>query len=325
MPQERQKVTSIRTRFAPSPTGYIHLGNVWVAFLNWWWTRQHGGKIILRIEDIDRQRCRVEYVEALMEDLSWLGLDWDEGPDKEEVYGSLVQSRRIGFYEQIVSTWKEEGLVYPCYCTRARLRSIASAPHEGEGRPIYDGHCRTLTEEERSQETKIPSWRLKAEEETVSFMDMFCGEEVRTLLPGQDDIVLIRADGMMAYQLAATADDGAMGITHVFRGNDLLMSTFDQISILKKLGYKVPTYGHLPLLVDAGGIRLSKRQHGITLRSLREAGKKPGDILGKLLFWAGAIDRDHESMSADEILRNLPFSSCQSLSKKHILANVDLS
>lgn len=321
-PKEETTPSIVRTRFAPSPTGYIHLGNVWVAFLNWWWTRQHGGRIVLRIEDIDRQRCRWDYVQAMMEDLTWLGLDWDEGPEKEEFYGSLIQSRRTEFYRKIFNTWKKEGRVYPCYCTRARLRSIASAPHEGEGRPVYDGHCRNLTEEEQSKETKTPSWRLKAEKETISFTDLFQGKEERTLLPGQDDIVLIRADGMMAYQLAATADDGAMGITHVFRGNDLLMSTFDQISILEKLGYAVPRYGHLPLLVDAGGVRLSKRQHGITVRSLREAGKTPGDILGKLLFWAGAVDRDNLSISAEDTLRNLNFSSCRSLSKRHILVKL---
>lgn len=321
-PKEETTQFTIRTRFAPSPTGYIHLGNVWVAFLNWWWTRQHGGRIVLRIEDIDRQRCRGDYVRAMMEDLAWLGLDWDEGPEKEESYGSLVQSRRSLFYRKIFDAWKKDGLVYPCYCTRARLRGIASAPHEGEGRPMYDGRCRNLTDKERERETKTPSWRLKADRETISFTDLFQGRKERTLLPGQDDIVLIRADGMMAYQLAATADDGAMGITHVFRGNDLLMSTFDQISLLKKLGYTVPTYGHLPLLVDADGVRLSKRQHGITVRILREAGKMPGDILGKLLFWAGAVDRDNVSIPAEEAVRNLDFSSCRFLSERHILAKL---
>ena len=131
-----------RTRFAPSPTGYIHLGNVWVAFLNWWWTRQRGGDLVLRIEDIDRQRCRPEFVDAMMEDLTWLGIDWDEGPGDALPYGSLVQSKRTDFYMDIFNHWKSEGKVYPCYCTRARLRSIASAPHEGEGRPVYDGRCR---------------------------------------------------------------------------------------------------------------------------------------------------------------------------------------
>lgn len=306
-----------RTRFAPSPTGYIHLGNVWVAFLNWWWTRQHGGDLVLRIEDIDRQRCRSEFVSAMLEDLSWLGLDWDEGPGDTLPYGSLVQSERMPFYMNIFECWKSEGKVYPCYCSRARLRSIASAPHEGEGRPIYDGHCRHLTENEREQETKVPSWRLKAERETIQFDDLFCGHEIYTLRPGTDDIVLLRADGMMAYQLAATADDGAMGITHVFRGNDLLPSTYDQISILKKLGYPIPQYGHVPLLVDAQGVRLSKRQHGITVRDLKAAGIKPEAIIGKLLFWAGAAETSRP-ISAEEAVRNVDFGSCTHLKDHHI-------
>ncbi len=308
-----------RTRFAPSPTGYIHLGNVWVAFLNWWWTRQHHGQLVLRIEDIDRQRCHVEFVSAMMEDLAWLGIDWDEGPGDSPVYGSLVQSERTDFYMKIFNHWKSEGQIYPCYCTRARLRSIASAPHEGEGRPVYDGHCRYLTADERAKETKSPSWRLKAEREDISFDDLFCGHQERTLLPGQDDIVLIRADGMMAYQLAATADDGAMGITHVFRGNDLLPSTYDQISILNKLGYPIPTYGHVPLLVDEHGVRLSKRQHGITVRDLRAAGKQPEDIVGQLLFWAGAVKKP-TAITAEEAVRNIDFSEAKNLGEKHIIA-----
>lgn len=307
-----------RTRFAPSPTGYIHLGNVWVAFLNWWWTRQHGGQLVLRIEDIDRQRCRTEFVSAVMEDLAWLGIDWDEGPGDTLLYGSLIQNERMPFYRGIFERWKAEGKVYPCYCTRARLRSIASAPHEGEGRPLYDGHCRYLTTSERKSETKAPSWRLKAERETIQFDDLFRGHQTYTLAPGTDDIVLLRADGMMAYQLAATADDGAMGITHVFRGNDLLPSTYDQISILNKLAYPIPTYGHVPLLVDANGVRLSKRQHGITVRDLREAGVTPETIIGKLLFWAGAAKTSHP-ISAEEAVRNVDFSSCTRLKDRHIM------
>ena len=140
--------TAIRTRFAPSPTGYMHLGNIWVAFLNWLWTRQQGGAIVLRIEDIDRQRSHAEYIEGIKEDLAWMGLSYDEGPGGSYSYGTPVQSLRFPLYQEIMDRWKEAGEVYPCFCSRARLHSIASAPHEGEGLPVYDGHCRRLSAEE---------------------------------------------------------------------------------------------------------------------------------------------------------------------------------
>lgn len=310
----------IRTRFAPSPTGYMHLGNVWVAFLNWLWTRQHGGKILLRIEDIDRQRCREDYAKALAEDLEWLGLDWDEGPAREESYGSLVQSRRLPLYDALFEKWKRSGEVYPCYCTRARIRSIASAPHAGEEAPLYDGHCRDLTDEERARETKQPSWRIRMGEEPISFTDLLLGKEERTLRAGADDFVLLRADGMISYQLAASYDDGAMGVTHVFRGNDLLSSTFGQIALLRRMGKREPVYAHLPLLVDADGVRLSKRQHGITVRDLRAGGMTAGGILGKLLFLAGGIEKEMP-VAAEEARRNISFADCGALREKTIIAD----
>ena len=310
---------AVRTRFAPSPTGRMHLGNAWVAFLNWLWTRQHGGTVILRIEDIDEARCRPAYTEALMEDLSWLGLSWDEGPEKDEAYGPAVQSRRSAFYEEILRRWKEAGEVYPCFCSRARIRQIASAPHPGEAAPQYDGHCRYLSKEEaaEAEKSKKPSWRIRMEDCEISFTDLFRGKETGRLRAGSGDFVLFRADGMIAYQLAASADDGAMGVTHVFRGDDLLESTFGQIYILKKLGYAVPVYAHLPLLIDREGVRLSKRQHGITIEDLRRAGLSPGRILGQLLFWAGAIPAPQE-VTAAEALGNISFDDCRSLSKRAI-------
>lgn len=307
----------IRTRFAPSPTGYIHLGNVWVALLNWLWTRQHGGVVVLRMEDIDRQRCRPSYADALMEDLDWLGLGWDEGPGGQYAYGSTVQSERLAWYRTVFDQWKKENRVYPCYCTRARLRQIASAPHAGEEAPAYDGRCRHLTAAERGRETKTPSWRFRMETHRESFEDLLCGAQEKMLRAGADDLVLVRADGMIAYQLAASADDGAMGMTHVFRGRDLLSSTADQICLLRTLGYEPPSYAHVPLLVDADGVRLSKRQHGITIRDLRGAGVKAETIIGRLLFLAGAVPEGME-LSAEEALRSVPFETCRALRRSCI-------
>ncbi len=311
----------VRTRFAPSPTGFLHLGNIWVALWNWLWTRQHGGKIVLRIEDIDRQRSKDLYAKALQEDLAWLGLDWDEGPGENFPYGSCVQSERLDRYEMILQAWKRAGRVYPCYCNRARLMQIASAPHEGESRPVYDGHCRHLSDQERKAQKKTPSWRYRMETQTVAYDDLFLGNEKRELRAEEDDFVVCRADGMMAYQLAAAADDGAMGITHVFRGRDLSDSAFGQIVLLRELGYAPPIYAHLPLLVDAEGIRLSKRQHGITVRELREAGQTPAEILGRLFFLAGAVSK-LMPISAEDALRNISFDDCPHLFDAQIVCKM---
>lgn len=312
---------AIRTRFAPSPTGYMHLGNIWIAFLNWLWTRQQGGAIVLRIEDIDRQRSHAEYIAGIQEDLAWMDLSYDEGPGGNYSYGTPVQSLRFPLYQAIMDRWKEAGEIYPCFCSRARLHSIASAPHEGEGLPVYDGHCRRLTAEEvlERENGKAPSWRLRMEESCVSFTDLFCGEETCVLRPGIDDFVLRRADGMVAYQLAVSVDDAAMEMTHIFRGNDLLSSTFYQLYLLKKLGVaRAPIYGHLPLLVDAEGVRLSKRQKGLTLREMKAEGKKPADIIGLLLYYAGALPKPMP-VSAEEAARNVSFEELKHLSLPHIV------
>ena len=310
----------IRTRFAPSPTGYMHLGNVWIAFLNWLWTKQQGGEIVLRIEDIDRQRCHEEYIRAIEEDLEWLGLSYDEGPAGNYSYGKPLQSERFPLYQKILDTWYKEGEIYPCYCTRARLHSISSAPHEGETLPVYDGHCRELTDAERAAMTKAPSWRIRMEETGESFTDLFCGTRERRLFPKADDFVVRRADGMVAYQLAVSIDDGAMGVTHVLRGNDLLSSTYYQLYLIRKLGYPVPTYGHLPLLVDQEGVRLSKRQQGITIREMKESGAKAEDIIGRLLYLAGAIPKEMP-VSAEKALREISFIECKNLGQTHIVVN----
>jgi glutamyl-tRNA synthetase len=308
----------VRTRFAPSPTGYMHLGNVWVALLNWLYAREHNGQMVLRMEDIDRARCHEEYADALMEDLEWLGLTWDEGPGGTYAYGSAVQTERMDYYRSILDSWVREDRVYPCYCTRARLHSIASAPNLGEERPVYDGHCRYMTEEERKKQTKKPSLRIKVEGPVqISFDDMFHGHQEHCLRSGADDFVVRRADGLMAYQLACAADDAAMGITHVIRGCDLLSSTPIQIYLIRLMGKTVPSYGHVPLLCDSDGIRLSKRQHGITVRELKEKGWTAGDIIGQLLYWGGALEQP-EPMTAEDTARTVKIEDFRFLSKENV-------
>ncbi|MDY6084352.1 MAG: tRNA glutamyl-Q(34) synthetase GluQRS [Dialister sp.] len=306
-----------RTRFAPSPTGYLHLGNIWIAFLNWLWSRQNRAKIVLRIEDIDRERCHKEYADQLIENLLWLGLDWDEGPGGSYSYGEPVQSKRLGLYGGFCHELQRRGMVYPCFCSRARLRKISSAPHEGEAVSVYDGACRDLSEEERRAFSKTPSWRIKVCTDSLSYTDMILGERKRLLEAKKDDFVIRRADGMISYQLACAYDDAHMGITHVFRGNDLADSSFYQMYLIQLMGKPVPGYGHLPLLVDKAGIRLSKRQKGITLKEMREAGISAEKIIGLLLYLAGGLSRP-EPVSAAAAAERIPFSELSALHQHHI-------
>lgn len=280
----------MKGRFAPSPTGYLHLGNVWVALLSWLSVRLQGGQWVLRIEDIDTARSKPELATALMDDLEWLGLTWDEGPRVGGANGPYFQSERTAYYESLIDQWTCAGEVYPCYCNRARLLQIASAPHEGDTPVYYDGHCRHLTVAARHEAAarKGPSLRRAVfEPATVTWRDYWQGEQIQVIRPEADDFVVRRADGMYAYNLAVVADDAAMGITEIIRGYDLLEATGIQRWLYNQLGYPVPQYGHVPLLVDSSGARLSKRQQSITVRELRDAGYTAAEIIGRLASMAG--------------------------------------
>lgn len=296
----------MRGRFAPSPTGYIHLGNVWTAFLAWLQVRQQKGTLILRIEDIDEQRSKPEYTQALLEDLAWLGLDWDEGPGKGGPYGPYIQQERYSLYEKALQELQAKHLLYPCYCSRARLQAIG-APHEGEHR-LYDGHCYGMPEEQRRQMDRKPSWRVHVPHVSVSFTDGSYGPFSDYLPRVCGDFVVRRADGLYAYQLAVAVDDGSMGITHVLRGRDLLSSTAQQIWLMEVLGYTPPSYTHVPMLIDASGNRLSKRQQGITVRSLRDRGVQADALLSALAL-AGGLVSERRLYHKGELLRLCNFQT----------------
>lgn len=287
-------------RFAPSPSGRMHLGNAFSCLLSWLSARSAGGRLILRHEDLDLRRCRREYALQLEADLLWLGLDWDEGGSAGgERY---FQSSRRDIYEFYLEKLREKGLLYPCFCSRADLHS-ASAPHASDGSLIYSGACRDLSPEQRQARARqrAPALRLKVPDEEIGFTDGVYGKYSVNLCRDCGDFILRRSDGVHAYQLAVAVDDGLMGVTQVVRGRDLLSSTPWQLYLQRELGFPAPEYFHVPLLVASDGRRLSKRDGDLDLGALRASGISPRRVTGRLAFLAGLTDRE-EALSPEELL-----------------------
>lgn len=277
-------------RFAPSPSGRMHLGNVFSAMLAWLSIRSCGGTLVLRIEDLDPDRCKQEYADTLKHDLEWLGLTWD----KEQT----AQSKREKAYARMFSRLEEKGLVYPCYCSRTELHA-ASAPHASDGTVLYAGTCRNLTQAQRAAKTKAPCWRVRTPDETVSFTDGLQGVYAQNLASGCGDFIIRRADGVYAYQLAVVTDDAQAGVTQVVRGSDLLSSTPRQIWLQRELGFPTPAYYHVPLLVAPDGRRLSKRERDLDMGALRER-YTPEEVIGLLAHACGLLGR-RQSIRASEL------------------------
>ena len=289
----------IKGRFAPSPTGRMHLGNLFAALISWLSVRKAGGKWILRIEDLDPQRSRHEYARQIEDDLSWLGLDWDEGglDDRGEA-GPYTQSRRGEIYAEYLDRLKETGLTYPCFCTRADIKAT-QAPHQSDGRIIYAGTCRPATLPSPFQNTDRPhAVRIAVADREIKFEDTVYGPQAVNLADHCGDFVLRRADGAWAYQLAVVIDDALMGVTEIVRGNDLLLSAAQQIYLYNILGFPVPTYSHLPLIGNMNGQRLSKRDRSLSLNTLR-ATCSPQQITGYLASLAGLIPAAEPCSAAD--------------------------
>ena len=275
---EQQPVTG---RFAPSPSGRMHLGNLWSCLLAWLAARSTGGGMVLRLEDLDPDRCRREYCDQVMRDLEWLGLDWDGQP--------VYQSRRADLYAQAFRTLEDQGLLYPCYCTRAQ-RLAASAPHRSDGVQVYNGRCRSLTPEEREAlgRNRRPAWRVRVPQREIRFTDLLQGPWREDLSLDCGDFILRRSDGVYAYQLAVVVDDGAMGVTQVVRGSDLLSSTPRQLWLQEQLGLPHPQYGHVPLLLSPDGRRLAKRDRDLELGILQQRLSAP-QLVGRLAHAARLI------------------------------------
>ena len=268
-------------RFAPSPSGRMHLGNLWSSLLAWLAARSQGGRMVLRLEDLDTERCTRAWCDQVMRDLEWLGLDWDNEP--------VYQSQRTEVYRAAFAQLEERGLIYPCYCTRAE-RLAASAPHRSDGVVIYDGRCRRLSPQEREElaRTRRPAWRVEVPEETVSFTDHIQGPFSQNLARECGDFILRSSDGVYAYQLAVVVDDAAMGVTQVVRGSDLLDSTPRQLWLQAQLGLPHPEYGHVPLLLSPDGRRLAKRDRDQELGELQRQYSAP-ELVGRLAHLAKLI------------------------------------
>lgn len=276
-----------RGRLAPSPTGYMHLGHA-----RTFWTAQEraraaGGTLILRNEDLDRDRCRPEFVVAMLEDLRWLGLDWSEGPDVGGSCAPYSQSERMDVYRRTFAELRRRGVVYPCKCSRRDVERAIGAPHAGDDEPVYPGTCRHDAALQASVASWQPgepmpqriSWRFRVPDgERISFVDGAVGEQ--TFVAGTDfgDFLVWRHDGVPSYQLAVVTDDAAMGITEVVRGADLLMSTARQLLIYRAMGWDAPAFYHCPLMTDERGVRLAKRHDALSLRELRGQGKSPDEL-----------------------------------------------
>lgn len=279
-------------RFAPTPSGRMHLGNVFSALLAWLSVRSRGGEMILRMEDLDTQRTSGEYAEALRRDLAWLGLDYDlETP---------AQSTRKAAYDRAFDLLEQQGLLYPCYCTRSQLHSV-NAPHLSDGTYVYPGTCRCLTEAERARFDRPPAWRVRVDDREWVVQDRVQGEYRCVLSRDCGDMVIRRADGVYVYQLAVTVDDGEAGVTEVVRGMDLLSSAPRQMYLQELLGLPHPEYAHVPMLLAADGRRLSKRDKDLDLGELQKR-MTPPQLIGWLAHAAGMIDRA-EAISPRELAK----------------------
>ena len=277
-------------RFAPTPSGRMHLGNVFAALLAWLSVRSRDGEMVLRMEDLDTLRTSPEFAEILREDLTWLGLTWDrETP---------AQSSRSQIYDDCFHQLEERGLLYPCYCTRSQLHSV-NAPHLSDGTYIYPGTCRDLTRAQREAFSRMPAWRLRVPDREYALEDRCCGSFRQNLSRECGDFLVRRADGVYMYQLAVVVDDGLSGVTEVVRGRDLLESAPRQMYLQELLGFSHPQYAHVPMLLSADGRRLSKRDKDLDLGQLRSR-IRPEVLIGWLAHAAGLTDRP-EAVSAWEL------------------------
>jgi len=286
-------------RFAPSPSGYLHLGNLLASLLAWLDCRSLGGEMVFRLEDLDPARSGQDFASAMVSDLRWLGLDWDRGWP-EDPY--CAQSQRTALYEEAFRLLEERGLVYPCWCSRSQRLAAASAPHPGEQESDLGCRCTRMSRSERESmllSGRNPAWKLRSPDRCISLIDGHYGPVTQNPAREVGDCIIRRSDGVYAYQLAVSVDDMLMGVTRVVRGRDLLSSSPRQKWLIETLGGTAPDYWHCPLLTGEKG-KLSKRLGSLNTQTLRKE-KQPEEVIGLLAFLCGLTDRP-EPVSARELL-----------------------
>ena len=298
-----------RGRFAPSPTGPLHLGNLRTALIAWLFARTSSQPFILRIDDLDRARARAGCTEQIIADLRWLGLDWDEGPDVGGPYGPYIESDRGNLYREHLDRLLSLDAVYPCYCSREDIAQAASAPHAPHRDNVYPGTCRDIERRER-QRARHPerqaAYRFRLVQESIEVRDQIQGRQRQRLTGPSDDFVVWRSDGTAAYQLAVVVDDALMHIGEVVRGDDLLDSTPLQIALYGAFGYRPPTFAHVPLWFGDNGERLAKRVHSAGLQSLRSSGARPRDVVGMMAASCGLVEIGTRCTAAELLSRVTP-------------------
>ena len=295
-------------RFAPTPSGRMHLGNVFAGLIAWLSAKSQGGSMVLRMEDLDTQRTSAEFAEVLRKDLQWLGLTWDlETPP---------QSQRSDVYDRYFERLQDLDLLYPCYCTRSQLHSV-NAPHLSDGTYVYPGTCRNLTAAAQKAFDRAPAWRVKVPDKIWTVDDRAQGVYQENLATDCGDFVVRRADGVYVYQLAVTVDDGEFGVTEVVRGMDLLSSAPRQMYLQELFGFACPAYGHVPMLMAPDGRRLSKRDRDMDLGYLQNH-LTAESLLGLIAHSAGLIDRQ-VAISAQELIGEF---SWKKLEKKNICLDI---
>lgn len=298
-------------RFAPTPSGKMHLGNIFCAMIAYLSAKKNGGEFLLRIEDLDAARCPKENAAAVIRDLETFGFEFD---------GEIIyQSRRTDVYKEFENRLAKLGLVYPCFCSRAELHA-SEAPHIGDGVYVYDGRCSLLSEEERREKAKKkkPCLRVRVPDSETVFEDKFKGRYAQNIKKECGDFIIRRSDGVYAYQLAVVADDALSGVSEVVRGEDLISSAPRQLWLCEVLGLEKPAYAHIPLVTGAGGRRLSKREgDGDTLAEVMSR-KSPKEITGELAFASGLIDK-YEPVSLAELV---PLFDFDKIKKTHIAVDL---
>ena len=287
-------------RLAPSPTGAQHVGNARTYLLAWLSARSRGGRVILRMEDIDSPRVKRGAAEQAIDDLRWLGLDWDEGPDRGGPHAPYVQTQRLALYRDALERLKAAERVYPCTCSRSDVEAAASAPHVGQDAPVYPGTCAGRCVADAATLASF-AWRLRTTDMPRQFDDLVAGRQSCNVAKELGDFVIARDDGSPAYQLAVVVDDQEMRVSEVLRGDDLLPSAFRQFELYDFFGWSAPQFAHVPLVVGADGRRLAKRHGDTRLATLRAGGVKPERLVG-LLAWSAGLIEEREAVQPRDLI-----------------------